>query len=313
MKKVLITPRSFGKYNREEIAKLFEAHGIEAIYNPVGQILTQSQMMDAIQGMDGVIIGVDPLNREVLQQGKRLKAISKYGVGTDNIDMEYARERDIAVSRTVGANANAVADYSFALLMAVARRLTEINDGCKQNDWAKKISLDVYGKKLGVLGLGAIGKGVAMRAKGFHMEVYGYDIVRDDVFLEESGVQFTDVDTIIRECDFISIHLPLTPETKHLLNRDCLKYAKENLIIVNTSRGGIINENDLYELILDGKIYGAGLDVFEEEPPQNSKLLTLKRVIVGSHTAASTIGATREMSMMAAKNIIRDLEESCNG
>lgn len=260
MKKVLITPRSFGKYNREEIAKLFEAHGIEAIYNPVGQILTQSQMMDAIQGMDGVIIGVDPLNREVLQQGKRLKAISKYGVGTDNIDMEYARERDIAVSRTVGANANAVADYSFALLMAVARRLTEINDGCKQNDWAKKISLDVYGKKLGVLGLGAIGKGVAMRAKGFHMEVYGYDIVRDDVFLEESGVQFTDVDTIIRECDFISIHLPLTPETKHLLNRDCLKYAKENLIIVNTSRGGIINENDLYELILDGKIYGAGLD-----------------------------------------------------
>lgn len=110
MKKVLITPRSFGKYNPEEIAKLFEAHGIEAIYNPVGQILTQSQMMDAIQGMDGVIIGVDPLSREVLQQGSRLKAISKYGVGTDNIDMECAKERDIAVSRTVGANTNAVAD-----------------------------------------------------------------------------------------------------------------------------------------------------------------------------------------------------------
>lgn len=309
MKKILVTPRSFGKYNREELSELFLRHDIEAVYNPYGAILTEEQLEQELPDKDGVIIGVDPLPESVLKTAGKLKAIAKYGVGTDNIDLHYAEQRGIKVSRTVGANSDAVADYSFALLMAVARRVVEIDNGCHADDWGKRIALDIHGKTIGILGLGAIGKGVALRAKGFGMEVLAYDVFRDEEFARQQGITFTDVETIVKKADFISIHLPLTPETHHLINRDTLQNAKKNLIIVNTSRGGMVNEDDLYELISEGRIYGAGIDVFEHEPPRDSRLLTLKSVVVGSHTAASTVAATQKMSRMAAENLIRDMGE----
>lgn len=309
MKKILVTPRSFGKYNREELSELFLRHDIEAVYNPYGAILTEEQLEQELPDRDGVIIGVDPLPESVLKTAGKLKAIAKYGVGTDNIDLHYAEQRGIKVSRTVGANSDAVADYSFALLMAVARRVVEIDNGCHADDWGKRIALDIHGKTIGILGLGAIGKGVALRAKGFGMEVLAYDVFRDEEFARQQGITFTDVETIVKKADFISIHLPLTPETHHLINRDTLQNAKKNLIIVNTSRGGMVNEDDLYELISEGRIYGAGIDVFEHEPPRDSRLLTLKSVVVGSHTAASTVAATQKMSRMAAENLIRDMGE----
>ena len=308
MKKILVTPRSFGKYNKDEMAALFQSHQIEAVYNPYGTILTEEQMEKELSDKDGVIVGVDPLPEAVLKKAKNLKAVAKYGVGTDNIDVHFAEQNKIKVSRTVGANSDAVADYAFALLMAVARRVVEIDNGCRADDWGKRIALDVYGKTIGILGLGAIGKGVARRAKGFNMKIYAYDVFQDKAFAEQQGITFTDVETIVKECDFISIHLPLIPETHHLINKDTLRNAKENLIVINTSRGGIVNEDDLYELISEKRIYGAGIDVFEKEPPRDSKLLKLKNVVAGSHTAASTIAATQKMSRMAAENIIRDLE-----
>ena len=307
MTKVLVTPRSFGKYNREEIIELFAEKGIEIEFNPFGQIMTEEQMMECLEDKDGLIVGVDPVNEKVLSKAKKLKAIAKYGVGLDNIDLACANKKQIKVSKTVSANSNAVADYSFALLMSVARRVVEINNEAKDGNWEKTVALDVYGKKIGVVGLGAICRGVVRRAQGFEMEVYGYDIYRDDDYLRENQIHFADIDTIIKECDFISIHMPLTEETKHLFNRENLRYAKENLIIINTARGGIVDEDALYDLLKAGKIYGAGVDVFEEEPAQDSKLLDLENVVIGSHTAASTIGATEMMSMMASRNIIADL------
>lgn len=309
MKKVLITPRSFGKYNKEELIARLRAHGIEPVFNPYGTILTEQQMQEALRDMDGLIVGVDPVNEAVLRHAVKLKAIAKYGVGVDNIACAYAKEKGIAVSRTVNANANAVADYAMTLMMCVARRVVEIDSGCHHNDWSKKEALDIYGKTIGVLGLGAIGKGVVKRASGFDMKIYGYDIVRDDAFLQEHHVTFSDADTIIRECDFISLHLPLTAETRHILNKDNLAQAKNNLIIVNTARGGLIDEDDLYVLLKENKIYGLGLDVFEQEPLESSLLLTLPNVIVSSHTAASSQGAINAMSTMAVDNLIQSLEQ----
>ena len=195
MKKVLITPRSFGKYNREELIEKLLQHGIEPVFNPYGTIMNEQQMRSALQDMDGLIVGVDPVSEEALRQAPRLRAIAKYGVGIDNIACAYAQENDIAISRTVNANANAVADYAMTLLMSVARRVVEIDEGCHHNDWSKKEALDIYGKTIGVLGLGAIGKGVVQRASGFDMRIYGYDIMRDDAFLNKYNVCFTDVDT----------------------------------------------------------------------------------------------------------------------
>lgn len=309
MKKVLITPRSFGKYNKDELIEKMKAHDIEPIFNPYGRILTEQEMQDELQGMDGVIVGVDPINTKVMENAKHLKVISKYGVGIDNIDSAYANSKGILVTRTVNANTDAVADYAMTLLMCVARRVVEIDIGCHHEDWTKKEALDVYGKKLGVLGLGAIGKGVVKRATGFDMKIYGYDVVRDEDFLKQYDVEFTDIDTIVKECDFISLHLPLNEKTKHILNKDNLALAKDNLIIINTARGGLIDEEDLYDLLKYHKIYGLGLDVFEIEPPQDSKLLSLPNVVVSSHTAASSKGAINAMSIMAVDNLIETLKE----
>lgn len=304
--KVLITPRSFGKYD-DEPYRIMKARGVTVVENDTGSVLSESQMIARIEDVDGIIAGVDPLNENVLEHAKNLKAIAKYGVGTDNIDLDYCKKHGIAVSITKNANRNAVADYTFALMLNVARRVTEINNGCKNGDWSKKVSLDVFGKKLGVIGLGAIGRGVIHRAEGFDMQIYGYDVFHDDVFLEDNQVNFTDVETIFKECDFITLHVPLIPSTENLVNAEMLSKAKKNLVIVNAARGGIINDTDLYNALVNKQIFGAGLDVFQTHDPQHSKLLELPNCIVGSHTAASSQGAVNSMSLRAVSNLMRDL------
>ena len=308
MAKILVTPRSFAKYSQEPYERL-EAVGIEVVRNPIGNILTKEEMIEHLQGVDGIIVGVDPLDKDVLQAASQLKVISKYGVGTDNIDLNYCKEHDIDVTITKNANSDAVADYAFALLLSVARKVVEIDQGCRQGNWGKKVAADVYGKKIGVVGLGAIGHGVVERAKGFKMDVYGFDVCYDDAYMKEHQIRKSYIEEMLRECDFISLHLPLTEETKHLINKESLKTAKENLIIINTARGEIINEEDLYEALKNNVILGAGVDVFEHEPVKDSKLLELPNVIVGSHCAASTVGAVDKMSQMAVDNVIESLKE----
>ena len=307
MAKILVTPRSFAQYSDAPYQNLEKA-GIEVVRNPVGGILDKEQMLTHIKGMDGIIVGVDPLDKDVLAAGN-LKVVSKYGVGTDNIDLDYCRENGISVEKTLGANSNAVADYTFALMLAVARKVVEIDRGCRAGDWGKKVAADVFGKTIGVLGLGAIGRGVVARAKGFSMKVLGYDIFRDDEYMTSNGVQFAGIDEMLAECDFISLHMPLTKETKHLINAGNLAKAKKSLVIINTARGGIINEDDLYNALKDGTILGAGVDVFEHEPAKESKLLELDNVVVGSHCAGSSAGAVEAMSEMAADNLIRAFKE----
>ena len=301
--KVLITPRSFGKYNDIAKNQLVE-HGIEIISNPSGSILKEEQLIDLVKDVDGIIIGVDPLNEQVLSHAKNLKVISKYGVGVDNIDLDYCKSHNIDVHITKNANSNAVADYAFALILAVARKITEINDACHKKDWTKKVTVDVYQKKIGILGFGNIGKAVALRARGFDMDVLAYDTYQDTDFAKAHQVRFTSIGEIVENCDFISIHLPLISETENLLDYAMLSRMKKNAIIVNTARGGIINEDDLYRVLKENKIYGAGIDVFEHEPASESPLLELDNVIVGSHCSASTEGAIENMSNFAVVNLL---------
>lgn len=304
--KVLITPRSFGKYSDVAKNQLLEA-GITIVNNPKGSILNEAELIELIKDVDGVIIGVDSLSERVLSEAKQLKAIAKYGVGVDNIDFDYCRSHDLPVSITQNANMDAVADYAFALMLGVARKITEINQACHQNDWTKNIAVDVYGKRLGILGFGHIGKGVALRAKGFAMDILAYDVNPDHEFASKHGICFASLDEILTSCDFISIHLPLLPETRHLINKEVLLKMRKNAIIINSARGGIIDEDALYQALVNKQIFGAGLDVFEHEPAGDSPLLTLPNVIAGSHTAASTEGAVENMSNFAVVNLLKDL------
>ena len=307
VKKILATPRSFAKEDQTPLRMLEDA-GYTVVRNPAGQILTKEQMIEHLQGCVGVIIGVDPMDADVINSASDLKVISKYGVGTDNIDTEAAKLRNIAVTITSGANSDAVADYAFALMMAAARRIIPIDRTCRARDWSKQTSLDVYGATLGILGLGAIGKGVAVRgAAGFRMKVLAYDLYWDDEFAARFSIRRAAPDEIYKECDFISLHLPLTSETRGMIGAKQFGMMKPTAVLVNTSRGGIIDEPALVEALKSKRIYGAGIDVFEQEPPTLEGLYGLDNLIMGSHTAASTAGATKNMGIMAAENILKNL------
>ncbi|HHW04210.1 MAG TPA: phosphoglycerate dehydrogenase [Thermoanaerobacterales bacterium] len=305
--KVLITPRSFGKSSSKPL-ELLKEKGYEVILNPYGRIMSREEMMTHIVDVDGIIIGVDPLDREILKRATSLKAISKYGVGTDNIDMEYAKKKDIPVMRAVGANADAVADFAMALMLAVARRIVTVDAGCRKLCWDKITTIEMYGKTLGLIGLGSIGKRVARRASGFDMKVLAFDTFRDETYAEENGIKYVSLEELLKESDFISIHLPLTENTRNLISYKQFEMMKHRAVLVNTARGGIVDENALLWALKQKRIWGAGIDVFEKEPPENSELLNLDNIVIGSHCAASTYEAIDKMGMMAALNLVECLE-----
>ncbi|MDR1801061.1 MAG: phosphoglycerate dehydrogenase [Lachnospiraceae bacterium] len=306
--KILATPRSFGKTDTTPI-KLLEDAGYEVVLNPVGRILTEEEMIEYIADVSGIIVGVDPLSSSVMASANKLKAISKYGVGTDNIDLDEAKRLGIPVSITKGANANAVADFAFTLMCACARKVTEIDAKCHNKDWGKVTTADIYGKKLGILGLGAVGKGLAKRAGGFEMEILAYDVYWDDDFAKERGIKYAEPEKIYKECDFISVHMPLTKETQNWIGDKEFQLMKPTAILINTARGGIIDEDSLAKALHEKTIYAAGIDTFSNEPPANEQLYKLPNLIMGSHCAASTQGAVSAMGMMAAENLLQSLRK----
>jgi len=304
--KVLVTPRSFGKCERLPF-EILEDCGIQIVTNNSGGIMSEEQMKKAIADCDGVIIGVDPLNAEVLSAAPKLRAVAKYGVGVDNIDMDYCLRKEIPVSRTIGANSAAVADYTFALMLALSRKVITIDAECRKGNWNKITTSDVAGKTIGLIGLGAIARQMVTRAKGFDMKVMAFDVFWDDAYAKYHQITRADVDTICKECDFICLHVPLLPETQNMIGKEQLSIMKPSAYIVNTARGGLIDEDALLIALKEKWIAGAGLDAFRQEPPECREWFTLDNVVLGSHCAASTIGASNTMSKMAAENIIVDL------
>lgn len=303
---VLVTPRSFGKENPDLFARL-ERCGLTVLRNTTGAVLGKEAMKELLAPCEGVIVGIDPLDREVISAAPRLKAISKYGVGLDNIDLMECERRGIKVARTLGTNSEAVADYAFALMLGVARRMALIDRHCRMRDWGKITSLDIYGKTIGIVGLGAIGKAVARRARGFDMRILAADEVWDNAFASRYDVARTDVDCICREADFITLHCSLTPSANGIINAERIRTMKNTAILVNTARGGLIDEEALLCALQNDKIWGAGLDVFAQEPPDNEAWYKLDNVIMGSHCSASTRGAVELMGGMAVDNLLRDL------
>lgn len=306
MHKILITPRSFGLTD-PAVFQTMRDDGMEVIRNPGSNIMTSEQLIRLIADCDGLIVGVDPICREVLAHAERLKAIAKYGVGLDNIDLAFCRDKGIAVSRTVGANTEAVADYTFALILAVARKVVQIDRKCRQGEWQKIMTTDVYQKTLGLVGLGAIGKSVARRAKGFSMQVIASDISWDEKWAEKHQVRRVELSQLYRQSDFISLHVPLLAETRQMIDAKALALMKPGAILINTARGGLVDENALLSALLAEKLAGAGIDVFNQEPPENSLWLSLDQVVLGSHAASSTDGAVNLMSRMAYANLKKDL------
>lgn len=262
-----------------------------------------------MNGADGYIAGLDYITREVIEQASEtLKVISRYGAGVDRVDLEAARERGITVTNTPGTNATAVCELAFAHMLCLARSIPRLDKAVKNGEWPRNSGTELKGKTLGIIGFGAIGKNLAVRAKAFGMKVIAYDPYFDAAFAEREGVRRTELDGVIRESDFISLHVPLTAETKNMISENQIEMMKDGAYLINTARGGLIDEAAAARALRSGKLGGIGLDAFETEPVTDSALSGLDNVVMTPHTGAHTNEAVTAMGMMAVKNVIDVLE-----
>jgi phosphoglycerate dehydrogenase-like enzyme len=310
MKKVLVTPKSFGLYKEQAFALLHE-HGYEPIENKLGRTLTVEEILElAGEEAVGIIVGIDPLPGHALTQFKQLKAISKYGMGMDNIDLIKAKELGIQVMNAAGTNHISVAELAITLMLTMARNITSVAAKVKAGRWERSIGYELTGKKLGLIGGGQIGREVAKRAGGLQMEVSIYDpFWQDAAFAEQYKIQIiSDLDTIYKESDIISLHVPYLPETKGMIDQRALRLMKPSAMLINTSRGELVNEEDLYEALANNQIYGAAQDVFSSEPPEaDNKLIKLDNFILTSHIGAFTHESVERMVLYSTRNLLEML------
>ena len=302
--KILITPTSLKPDLNSPAMKKLRSFSEKLVFNPIGKPLSEDDLIPLLKDCDGCIAGLDNFTAKVIESAPKLKVISRYGVGVDQVDLAAAKAKNIIVCNTPGANTQAVADLTFALLLATARKVPILDKKTRDGQWPRSNGIELYGKTLGILGLGAIGKAVAHRASGFSMKIISYDPYIDREYAESNNITSADFDTVIAEADFLSLHCPLATETKHIISADVMKSMKKGTFIINTARGGLIDEDAAYEFLKSGHLGGMGLDVYEIEPPTKSPLFELENVVLAPHTASHTAEAIEAMASMSVQNLI---------
>ncbi|HEX29262.1 TPA: D-glycerate dehydrogenase [Candidatus Poribacteria bacterium] len=282
---------------------------------PEDRAIPREVLMEKVKGIDALLpLLTDKVDAEVMDAaGENLKIIANYAVGYDNIDVDAATKRKIAVTNTPGVLTETTADMAWALMFAVARRVVEADKftrAGKFKGWGPMMFLggDVYGKTLGVVGVGRIGSAVAKRAKGFNMRVLYTDVVRNEEIEKEVGAKKVELDELLRESDFVTLHVPLMPSTRHLIGERELKLMKKTAYLINTSRGPVVDERALVEALRKGEIAGAGLDVYENEPELSPGLAELDNVVLTPHIASASVETRTRMATLAAENIIAFFE-----
>ena len=308
-KKVYVT-RKLPKEALDKINNEFEME-----VNPHDRALTRDELENAVKDIDGLLcLLTDEIDEELLKINPYLQVIANYAVGYNNIDIDACTKNNIKVSNTPGVLTDTTADFAWSLLMSTARRVVEADRFAragKFKGWGPMMFLggDIYEKKLGLIGIGRIGQAVAKRAAGFDMDVYYYDVNKLDKETEkELNIEYKNFEDLLKESDFVSIHVPLLPPTKHLIDKEELAMMKETAYLINTARGPIINESELATALKKGEIAGAGLDVFEEEPEIYSELVELDNTVLTPHIASASIETRTKMANMAAENLIAGLK-----
>ena len=253
-----------------------------------------------------VIRSATKVTSDIIDAAKKLKVIGRAGSGLDNVDKTAATKKGIVVMNTPGGNTITTAEHTIAHLVSLARLIPQATMSLKTGKWEKKkfMGVELYNKTLGILGIGNIGSQVAKRMQAFAMNVIAFDPFLSEDKAKIMGIEKVDLKELFKRSDFITVHTPLTPETKYLINKKTIKIMKPGVRIINCARGGIINEKDLYDAIVEGKVAGAALDVFEKEPPENNPLLTLDNVIATPHLGASTKEAQENVAVAVAEQIV---------
>jgi D-3-phosphoglycerate dehydrogenase len=302
--KILVTPTSMQPGKKSRALEELKAFSNNLVFNTTGKPLTEDELIPLLKDCDGYIAGLDFVTEKVLSSCKNLKVISRYGAGYDRVDIAAAKALSIPVTNTPGVNAEAVGELAFALILSIARKIPYLHKNTCEGGWIRSTGMELKGKTIGIMGLGAIGKVVARCAKGFDMKIMAYDPFINEEYCNKEGIKVSTFNEVLMFADVISLHLPLMDTTRHLINSYAIEKMKPSAILVNTSRGGIIDEEAAYDALRNGYLGGLALDAFEVEPPTNSPLFTLNNVVATPHTGAHTQEATENMADLSVKNLI---------
>ena len=301
---VLSAPTPVGLHGK--LVNLLQPHGLTLYANPNGQdILPDSELAEALRDAVGLIVGPGRVDQSLIENSKQLRAISKFGVGTENIDLQAATVRGIPVSNTPDVNAKAVADLTIGLVLSLARSIPQVDAAVRTGDASRRVGLELDGATLGIVGLGSIGKEVAVRARAFGMRVVARSPTRAREFARENDVELLGFNELLSSSDYLTLSVPLNSSTRDLIGGEEMEAMPRGSYIINAARGGIVDESALASSLLSGHLAGAGLDVFADEPvDKNHPLLSIENVVVTPHIGGATVQSFRRAGVQAVENLL---------
>lgn len=304
--KVLVTSNSFDKYSDEGTREL-EDNGLSVIRNRYGRVMRQEEFIGELCDADAVILSTEDLNETVLKSAPKLKVVSRYGVGIDNIDVPYLERHHIALERAVGCNNQSVADYAVGMIISVCRGMAQSASDMKNRVWKKQTGTDICGKTIGIIGLGAIGREVAKRLSGFGCKLLAYDLYYDDAFCERWNVTKVSFEDVCSSSDIITIHAPANQDGTPLIDAAVISSFKKGVFLINTARRSLVDEKALVGALKDGGVLGYGSDAPLSMQDVTEEMRELDNVTITPHNAAVTLEASKRMSIVSARNVIKHL------
>lgn len=304
--KILVTARSFIKTPGRH-KELLEQTGYQVVENPLDRPLKEAEMVELIRDADGAILGLDEVTAKVIEAGRQLKVLSRYGVGVDRVDLKAATAAGVVVTNTPGTNHIAVAELTLGLMLSLARRIPEHDRIVKGGSWNRVRGTELAGKTLGIVGLGWISREVIRRAFAFDMRIVVQTAYPDKELADHYGVEYLPLERLVREADFISLHCAFTPERADLIGEKELRAMKPTSYLINTARGELVDEEALLVALQEGWIAGATMDAFKEEPATGSPLVKLNNFIATPHIGATTLESVIRMGILAVENALQVL------
>jgi D-3-phosphoglycerate dehydrogenase len=304
--KVLISPSSFGEISNKPIL-LLEQNGYTIVENIYHRKLTEEEVVELGQDCVGIIAGLEPLNSNVIDKLPNLKCISRVGVGMDNVDIEYANSKNIKVLNTPNGPTRAVAELTVGMIFSLLRRIPQADANMKKMIWKKETGNLLFEKKIGIIGLGRIGRMVAEMFRALGNPVVGYDIFPDKKWAEQNNVELCELKEVLEQSDIITLHVPGSNDKKPIITKTELEYCKNSSIIINITRGGVIDELALYDALIKREIKAAAIDVFEEEP-YKGPLAALDNVILTPHIGSYASEGKLQMEIDSVENLINALK-----
>lgn len=305
--RVLVTAKSVA--GSAEALKLIEDAGHEVVVADTPLPISEDWLIEQAREVDALVFAMEPVSQRLLEAATRLKVIARPGVGYDTVDLDAATRRGVLVTVAAGTNDQSVADFTFGLMLHATRSIATAADSVRQGRWERVTGTEIWGKTLAIVGVGRIGKGVARRARGFDMRVLAVNQDRDEAFAREHGIRYVSLEEALREADFVSLHAPLTAETQDLINARTLALMKRGAYLVNTSRGGLVDEPALAEAVRSGHLSGAAVDVLKVQGAGSpSPLINVPGITVTPHMATFTRESMDRVAMSVARSVIATLQ-----